>query len=130
MITTISDTSEFEVITIPVGRELLKGSMPTLVLSVLSRAPMHGYQMVKELQHLSTGVLTFKEGTLYPILHTMEGDGLITAHWESDGGRERKVYHLTDQGRGELRRRVAEWTEFRSAIDTVLQGGNFTYVCA
>lgn len=106
-----------------IDRELLKGSTPTLVLAALSRAPMHGYQMVKELEQRSSGVLTLKEGTLYPILHSLERDGLISAEWESSGGRERKVYHLTDAGRGELQRRVAEWETFRSTVDKVITGG-------
>lgn len=111
-------------IRIAVDRELLKGSTVTLVLSVLSRAPMHGYQMVKEMDRLSRGVLTLKEGTLYPILHALDRDGLIQAQWEAgSGGRERKVYQLTDEGRGELERRAREWEEFRTAVDAVVQGG-------
>jgi DNA-binding PadR family transcriptional regulator len=104
-------------------RELQKGSTAMLVLSLLSSSPMHGYQMVKEPESRSKGTLTFKEGTLYPILHTLEKEGLIVAQWESDGGRERKVYQLSDQGQGELRRRTAEWEAFRSAVDGVVQGG-------
>jgi len=110
-----------------VDKELLKGSTATLVLSVLSRSPMHGYQMVKELESLSKGVLTFKEGTLYPALHTMEREGLVEARWETDGGRERKVYHLTEHGQDELRRRVAEWEKFRRAVDGVIAGGACAY---
>lgn len=124
MITSNSDTSEMEVIPIAVDRELMKGSTVTLVLSVLSRAPSHGYQMVKEMERLSKGVLTLKEGTLYPILHALEADGLIQSQWESGGGgRERKVYRLTDKGRGELERRTREWETFRTAVDAVVQGG-------
>jgi PadR family transcriptional regulator, regulatory protein PadR len=117
------------VILIPVDRELLKGSTATLVLSVLSRGPAHGYQMVKELERLSKGVLTFKEGTLYPILHNLEGDGLIAATWERGDGRERKVYCLTDSGRTELQRRVTQWEEFRTAVDHVVQGGVLACAC-
>lgn len=112
-----------EVIRIPVDRELLKGSTATLVLSVLRRAPAHGYQMVRELELLSKGVLTFKEGTLYPILHGLEQEGFITAVWERGDGRERKVYRLTDSGEAECRRRVTQWQEFRTAVDDVVQGG-------
>lgn len=104
-------------------RDLLRGSTATLVLSVLSRGALHGYGLVKELESLSAGVLTFKEGTLYPILHTLEREGLVAAEWERDGGRERKVYDLTDGGRGELRRRAAEWGRFRTAVDAVLAKG-------
>lgn len=123
MLTSESETSETEVIEIPVDRELMKGSTATLVLSVLSRSSAHGYQMVKELERLSKGVLTFKEGTLYPILHSLEQEGFITATWERGDGRERKVYRLTDSGMAELRRRVAQWQEFRTAVDDVVQGG-------
>lgn len=112
-----------EVITIAVDRELLKGSTATLVLSVLSRNPAHGYLMVRELERLSKGVLTFKEGTLYPILHSLEQEGFITATWERTDGRERKVYSLTNFGGVELRRRIAQWQEFRTAVDDVVQGG-------
>lgn len=112
-----------EVIPIPVERDLMKGSTSTLVLSVLSQTPAHGYQMVKELERLSKGVLTFKEGTLYPILHGLEQDGFITATWERGDRRERKVYSLTESGRAELRLRVSQWQEIRTAIDDVIQGG-------
>lgn len=104
-----------------INRELLKGSTATLVLSILSREAMHGYQMARELERISAGVLTFKEGTLYPILHTLEAEGLIAAEWQAERGRERKVYRLTDSGQGELRRRVAEWESFRGAVDQVIR---------
>lgn len=125
--TSKSDASKTEVMRLAIDRELQKGSTTTLVLSVLSGAPMHGYQMVKELERRSKGLLTFKEGTLYPVLHTLERDGLIVATWEADGGRERKVYQLTEQGRGELCRRATEWQEFRAAVDAVMGGGVVAY---
>lgn len=103
-------------------REILKSSTITLVLAVLSRGPQHGYQMVRELERLSAGVLTLKEGTLYPLLHALERDGFIASRWEAEGGRERKVYHLTEEGQSELCRRTAEWTKFRTAVDKVLGG--------
>ena len=108
---------------IPVDRELLKGSTATLVLSVLNREPAHGYQMVRQLEHQSKGVLTFKEGTLYPILHSLEQEGLVRAVWERSDGRDRKVYYVTDPGRADLQRRVAQWQEFRTAVDDVVLGG-------
>lgn len=122
-LTSDSEASDQEVIEIPVERELMKGSTPTLVLSVLARTSAHGYQMAKELERLSKGVLTLKEGTLYPILHGLEQEGLITATWERGDGRERKVYSLTDSGKAELQLRVARWQEFRTAVDDVVQGG-------
>lgn len=115
-------------ILIAIDRELLKGSTVTLILSILGRTPTHGYQLVKEMERLSKGVLTLKEGTLYPTLHAMERDGFIVADWsKGTGGRERKVYQITEEGRGELARRAQEWEEFRSAVDAVVQGGELSY---
>lgn len=107
-----------------ISRELQKGSTPTLVLAVLARAPGHGYQLIKELERSSGGVLRFKEGTLYPILHTLEKEGLVAARWESDGARERKVYALTRAGEAEWERRAQEWELFRSAVESVVKGGD------
>ncbi len=101
-------------------REVLKSSTATLVLSVLSRGPAHGYQLVRELERLSSGVLTLKEGTLYPLLHALERDGFIMSQWEAEGGRERKVYQVTDQGLTQLKRRTDDWVRFRKAVDDVL----------
>jgi PadR family transcriptional regulator, regulatory protein PadR len=116
----MTDVSQIEVKWM--DREVLKTNTMTLALAVLSRGPQHGYQMVRELEWLSAGVLTLKEGTLYPLLHTLERDSLITSRWEAEGGRERKVYQLTDEGHSELRRRTAEWAKFRTAVDNVLGG--------
>jgi PadR family transcriptional regulator PadR len=113
-----------------ISRELQKGSTPTLVLAVLARAPMHGYQLIKELERTSGGVLRFKEGTLYPILHGLERDGLVEAHWESDGARERKVYTLSPAGQAEFERRTQEWDRFRVAVENVVKGGDGTDVGA
>lgn len=55
-----------------VSKELLKGSTATLILSLLNEKPMYGYEMIKELESKSEGIFSFKEGTIYPILHTLE----------------------------------------------------------
>ena len=55
----------------------LKGTLPALVLEVLRRGPSHGYEIAQTIKRSSAGVLDFKEGTLYPALHTLENDGLI-----------------------------------------------------
>lgn len=125
IIASMIDASVDEVISM--DREVLKTSTTTLILSVLGRGPKHGYQMVRDLERLSSGVLTLKEGTLYPLLHALERDGVVASHWELEGGRERKIYQLTDGGRAELRRRTADWVKFRSAVDSVLSGEVLAY---
>jgi PadR family transcriptional regulator, regulatory protein PadR len=104
-------------------RELLKGNTPTLVLAVLQDAPLHGYGIAREIERRSGNALKFKEGTLYPALHALEREGLITGAWSGEaGGRERKVYRITPVGLAELERRTRTWTEFATAIFQVIEG--------
>jgi PadR family transcriptional regulator PadR len=105
------------------ARELLKGNTPTLVLAVLKDSPRHGYGIAREIERRSGNALQFKEGTLYPALHALEREGLITGEWQKEsGGRERKVYTITPAGLAALDRRTRTWSEFAAAIHQVIQG--------
>jgi PadR family transcriptional regulator, regulatory protein PadR len=107
-----------------VNKELFKGSTTILILSLLDRQSMYGYQMIREIEKRSSGVFKFKEGTLYPILHSLESDGLVDSYWdESNGERKRKYYKITDKGKRQFKEKQQEWTIFRSAIDQVLWEG-------
>ncbi|RXT07078.1 PadR family transcriptional regulator [Ammoniphilus sp. CFH 90114] len=107
-----------------ISKELVKGSTVMMILTLLERKPMYGYEMIKEIESNSNGVFTFKEGTLYPILHTLEAEGWVEAYWcEQEGARKRKYYRITDQGKGHLEAKKKEWTTFRSALDFVLGEG-------
>jgi PadR family transcriptional regulator, regulatory protein PadR len=101
--------------------ELVKGNAFVLILSCLARQEMHGYRIAKDLKSMSDGYFALGEGTLYPILHQMEKDGMIEGYWETvTGGRERKCYRITEDGRKELERKRKEWTEFQSNVNHVL----------
>ena len=103
-------------------RELLKGNTPTLILSVLSAGPLHGYGIARALERRSEGTLGLGEGSLYPALRALEADGFIEGKWEGEAtGRARKVYAVTASGRAELERRRRSWDEFVEAINTVLR---------
>ena len=65
-----------------IDKELLKGSTSMLVLSLLEDENMYGYQMIKKLSEKSENVFEFQEGTLYPILHNLESNNLITSYWD------------------------------------------------
>lgn len=105
-----------------VSKELLKGSTVVLILSLLDRKEMYGYEMIKEIDKKSNGVFKFKEGTLYPILHSLESDELVEAYWdEGDSGRKRKYYRITNKGRGFLEEKKKEWETFRTAVDDVIK---------
>lgn len=109
-----------------INKELLKGSTVTLILSLLERRPLYGYQMIAEIQRDSGGVLNFREGTLYPILHALESQGYVESYWsdESEGARRRRYYRITEAGRGYLKARRTEWVLFRTAVDRVIEGSN------
>lgn len=104
-----------------INKELLKGSTVILILKLLDKKAMYGYEMIKEMEEKSNGIFMLKEGTLYPILHTLEGKKLLEAYWdESSGKRMRKYYRITEEGRSSLKEKEKEWTTFRSAVDKIL----------
>ncbi len=103
-------------------KELVSSATVTLVLATLSRGENYGYEIVRSVNAMSDGVLEWQEGTLYPALHKMEKDGLITSRWvEADNGRKRKYYRLTKKGLRECERQKTEWSTFATAVNKVLQ---------
>ncbi len=104
-------------------KELTKGSSALLVLSVLEKKDMYGYQIIKEIEMLSEQVFSFKEGTLYPILHSFEQNGFVKSFWEqSEQGRKRKYYHITNKGIKLLAKTKQEWESYSAAVSKVVSG--------
>ncbi|HTF87596.1 MAG TPA: helix-turn-helix transcriptional regulator [Planctomycetota bacterium] len=93
-----------------------------LILAVLGRGPAHGYAILTSLRDTSDGVFDLPEGTLYPILHRLEGQGLLRAKWQSVGGRERKVYSLTKAAHAAVEAECADWRRYAQAVNQVLGG--------
>lgn len=107
-----------------INKELLKGSTVILILKLLDKKAMYGYEMIKEIEEKSSGIFTFKEGTLYPILHTLEVDGMLESYWDDGGGkRQRKYYKITEKGKLSLKDKQEEWSTFRSTVDKILWEG-------
>ena len=106
-----------------VNKELMKGSTSTLVLTLLARKQMYGYEMIKELEIMSQGLIELREGTLYPILHTLEEAGYVESKWVGEeGARQRRYYLITKSGKALLKEKKAEWVSFRSAVDLIVLG--------
>lgn len=104
-----------------INKELLKGSTTILILSLLKRKPMYGYEIIKEIELKSSGVFNFKEGTLYPILHTLESNEMVESFWsEGESARKRKYYKITDKGNKQLREKEDEWKLFTNTVNTIL----------
>lgn len=100
-----------------------RGVNELLVLAGLRREPRHGYQIALELEQRSGGLFSLQYGTLYPILHRLEAEGLIAGRWQRGGGRRRKVYELTRSGRQRLEADVARCDEvFRGLLSVAEEG--------
>ncbi len=106
-----------------ISKELINGSTSTLVLSLLEERSMYGYELIKEIDKKSNGIFEFKEGTLYPLLHSLESDGYLESYWDSgDGNRKRKYYSITDKGKKELKDKKEEWSIFSKTVNKIIGG--------
>ena len=104
-------------------KQMMKGATTTLLLMMLAERPMHGYELAQSVKSRSKGVFSLSEGTLYPMLYTLEDKGLVRGTWEGpEGGRRRKVYKITAEGRRALERRREQWSMFKRGMDLALGG--------
>ena len=103
-----------------IERELMRGAGPVAVLSLLSRKPMYGYELVQALAARTDGVLAMGQSTLYPMLYNLQAKGLIKANWqESEQGRKRKYYRLTGKGKKQLAADSKQWNKLADAMQTI-----------
>ena len=101
-----------------------RGQAMTMILAVLRDGARHGYDIAREVERRSDRRIKFNDGTLYPVLHALEREGLIGSHWDSPAGeRQRRVYVLNEKGHQELERQVHAWKLFSSAVNQVLEPG-------
>jgi len=101
-------------------RELKKGSAELLILSLLEAQPRHGYDLSKLIEARSSGVLTFRVASLYPLLYRLEKRGWIQGRWvEKAGQRRRRYYKLTPAGASVLASQRDTWKEFAQAISRI-----------
>ena len=99
------------------GKDLVAASATPLVLAILAEGDSYGYAIIKRVTELSGGHLRWTDGMLYPVLHRLERNRLISAKWgESESGRRRKYYRLTKEGRKELEAERKRW----QAVDETL----------
>ncbi|MFJ9687251.1 PadR family transcriptional regulator [Streptomyces bacillaris] len=101
-------------------QDAVRGHLDGLLLAVLEPAPLHGYAIITAVQQRSGGVLELRTGTIYPALNRLERLGLLRSSWESEGGRKRRCYALTDAGARFLADERTAWQDFTAAIGAVL----------
>jgi PadR family transcriptional regulator, regulatory protein PadR len=91
-----------------------------LILATLQEGPRHGYQIVKRIRDTG-GAGRLSEGQIYPYLHKLEQEGMVTAEWQTDtGAAPRRVYELTIQGTKELERQKGLWQKFTAGVGSLL----------
>ena len=105
-----------------VDKELSKGSHELILLKLLSRQDMYGYQLIQQMALLSDNVFHMSQGSLYPFLHALEDRGLIRSYSQGESGRKRRFYHLTAAGRAALSDKEEQWTVYTRAMGRILGG--------
>ena len=101
-------------------RELKKGSAELLILSLVEDQPRHGYEIGKQIEQRSDGVVHFHPASLYPLLYRLEKRGWIRGRWvEKTGQRRRRYYRLTTDGSRTLESQRRTWTRFVAAVNQI-----------
>ncbi len=101
--------------------KLLKGSLATIVLKLLEdQEKMYGYEITQKVKAITAGELSITEGALYPTLHRLEAEGLLTTQTQRVDNRVRKYYSLTKEGNAVAASRVAELESFLLNLQKVL----------
>jgi len=104
--------------------DFLNGVPELLILKLLSREPMYGYQLVQAIRQATGDEFQFGEGCVYPILHRLEEEQLLAARRETVAGRSRVIYETTPQGAKRLKESAGAWQRVVEAVERVLQGGD------
>jgi len=103
--------------------QLLKGIAPVVVLEILSRGPMYGYELSEAIGQRSGDILTLGKGTLYPLLYNLEAKRFVKGEWQAaESGRKRRYYSITGKGKDELVRQKAQLKELTTGLNLVFSG--------
>ena len=107
--------------------QLLRGIAPTVVLEILSRGQMYGYELRKAVEQRSNNILVLGKGTLYPLLYNLEAQKLVKGKWEmKDSSRPKRYYSITGKGKEQLAQQKEQLQELRTGLDFILGGANLS----
>jgi len=94
-----------------ISKELVGASAIPIILSILDKKESYGYEIMIQVRDLSNNRIEWKEGSLYPVLHKLEKNGLIKSLWKmADNGRHRKYYAINKKGRKALQDDIENWS--------------------
>lgn len=103
-------------------KKALSGNTSMLLLQLLSEKDMYGYEMIENLRERSQSVFDLKAGTLYPLLHTLESQGLLACYEAEGPGKARRYYSITQRGRSALVEKKEAWKAYTRAVEQVMGG--------
>lgn len=99
---------------------LYKGTLQNIILKLLSKeVKMYGYQITQRAKELTLGELEMTEGALYPLLHKLESDGMITSEIQKINGRDRKYYLLTEKGKKQQAEQETKMKSYLLNLQTI-----------
>lgn len=105
-----------------IGKSLMAATTRPLILSILAEGESYGYAIIQRVKQLSEGNLKWADGMLYPVLHKLEKEKLITSRWHmSDGKKMRKYYSITKQGLQALDTEREHWQFAHAIMSKVLK---------
>ena len=100
---------------------MLKGSLQTIILKLLQEnEKMYGYEITQKVKEITNGEIMLTEGSMYPSLHKMEADGILTTSTEMVENRTRKYYSLTKEGQVQVETKLEEARSFIGNLELLL----------
>jgi PadR family transcriptional regulator, regulatory protein PadR len=100
-----------------ITKVLVAASSKPMILAILRGGETYGYQIIQQVKELSGGNIEWADGMLYPVLHRLEKEGLVSTKWKlSDENRMRKYYRLTEVGRKELANEMGQWLSVNEVL--------------
>jgi len=100
---------------------MLKGSLQTIILKLLQEnEKMYGYEITQKVKEITNGEIMLTEGSMYPSLHKMEAEGILTTSTEMVENRTRKYYSLTKEGHVQVETKLEEARSFIGNLELLL----------
>lgn len=100
-----------------IEKALVAASTKPIILSILLGDEDYGYEIIQKVKDISGGSLEWSDKMLYPVLHRMEKEGMLVSQWKmSDGGRLRRYYKITEEGRRALDFERRQWQSVTQAL--------------
>ncbi|WP_395244348.1 PadR family transcriptional regulator [Agromyces sp. MMS24-K17] len=107
-----------------IGKDLVAAAATPVVLGILAEGESYGYAILQRITDLSDGQLEWSDGMLYPLLHRLERLGHVRSEWrQSDAGRPRKHYRLSEQGAAALDEQHRQWAVVAGVLGKVWPDG-------